>query len=678
MSDRASVRGVLVVDDSPNWASVIARRLTEDGHSVSIAHDGLSALEIIRDSPPRILITDYFLANVDGGKLCQVAKHVDVKPAIATIILTGGADRKLSRAPSPYADAVIAKNTPDIVVEDLRAVLSKLRVRLPPPREEREIVGHERLHPRALSTKLYGIKQHLEALQQSVGDAVIGIDQQRRVYTINERALEMLTVREADALACPIHEVLDVPEDHSVIAAVRRAVEHGVDSDRPLELLAGDAKLRVRVRGILGADHTGQALLVATDLSELTAAEHDRAALTARLNQADKMAAVGQLISGISHEINNPLAALIPNLQSLQEYFQEITTALRSRAETGAEPRGSRLDFVLADIPELLEDCQRASERIRVVVADLRLFGSNKEAPAQQVRVERLLESALTLAASEIRHRARVEREYAQVPPLMADEARLGQAVLNIIVNAVQAIEGDERAGVDHWLRVTTASDGGGVLIEISNSGPTITEEHLPRVFEPFFTTRALGEGVGLGLSIAYETVRRHGGYLEVSSDQHTPTTFRMWLPVDTGLVLQAGSREPMASSEKSCRILIVDDERAVRNSLRRGLERDHRVELAPSGADAMERLRGGARFDAILCDLIMPEMTGMELFGRVQDEYPEQAQRFVFLTGGTSNAAARQFLRGVDRPRAYKPIEREELTELVAQCLTQFEAEGG
>src|SRR5688572_18624808 len=142
---------ILLVDDSAYWAETIGAQLRSDGYAVSILYDGLAAVERIRSCPPDILITDFFLANLDGGKLCQVAKRLQVNPPIITIILTGGADRDLTRVPSQYADVVIAKNATDIVLGDLQRVLSQLQKSPPVPSAQREVVGHERLHPRVLS-----------------------------------------------------------------------------------------------------------------------------------------------------------------------------------------------------------------------------------------------------------------------------------------------------------------------------------------------------------------------------------------------------------------------------------------------------------------------------------------------------------------------------------------------
>src|SRR5262245_55716657 len=196
-SARVSVaKTVLLVDDSPYWTDTIADGLRSDGYAVSVLHDGLRAIEHIRKSPPDILITDYFLADLDGGKLCQVAKALPGTPSITTIILTGGADRGQRRVPSLHADAVIAKNAIGIVFEDLRRVLSDIRKSVPPASADGNVIGHERLKPRVIATKLHSLKQYLDALHEGIGDAVVGVDRKYRVYFLSSVALELFGLKE--------------------------------------------------------------------------------------------------------------------------------------------------------------------------------------------------------------------------------------------------------------------------------------------------------------------------------------------------------------------------------------------------------------------------------------------------------------------------------------------------
>lgn len=660
---------VLLVDDSAYWTDTIADGLRKEGFVVSVLHDGLAAVERLRSSPPHILITDYYLANLDGGKLCQVAKRLSAEAPIITIILTGGADRKLSRVPSTFADAVIAKNATHIVFEDLRRTLADLQNRPATSGHAREVIGHERLHPRAIAGKLFGLKQYLDALHEGIGDAVVGVDKELRVYFVNSTAVELFDLKEQDALARPVMEVLAIGDDHEVVTRAKDALRQGDRARTPFTVEINGSTLRVTVAGLKSPDGNATALIIARDISDLKAAEQARIALDARLHEADKMASLGHLVAGVSHEVNNPLAALLLNIGSLGERLPRF---LSSEGRDGAQRPASsdEISERLEDMRSILQESAEAAERIRTVVADMRLFAHPNSSVGEMTRVEDLIEGALSLIGSEVRYKASVTRGYGHTPEIIADRARLSQAFLNVVLNAAQAIEGNEPD--KNWIRVVTRADGEGIVIEVSNSGPPILTEHLPKIFDPFFTTKQVGKGVGLGLSITYETVRRHGGYVEAKSSKGEPTLFRIWLPLDTGLALSQPPEPPAKTSFTAASLLIVDDDKLFRNGLRRILEKYYEVRVAPSGQRAVELLEE-QRFDVVLCDLIMPGMTGMDLFSLARRQWPDQAARFVFLTGGTNSPEARDFLLNVENPRAYKPVNANEIVFLIDRCVKQF-----
>jgi PAS domain S-box-containing protein len=667
-ADPDSPTTVLLVDDSAYWTDTIADGLRREGYVVAVLHDGLAAVERLRTAPPHILITDYYLANLDGGKLCQVAKRVATDPPIVTIILTGGADRNLSRVPSVFADAVIAKNAPEIVFGDLRRALVEVAEGHAERKASGKVIGHERLHPRAIAVKLQGLKQYLDALHEGIGDAVIGVDSKLRVHFVNSTAVELFDLKEQDVLARPAPDVLSIGESHDLVRAIRDALGGGDRALRPQTVEIKGSVLRVTVAGLKSPDGRATALIIARDISDLKAAEQARAALDARLHEADKMASLGHLVAGVSHEINNPLAAILLNLNSLAERVPRLLSS-----ETGGKERPANSQEIserLAEMQHVLQESAEAAERIRTVVADMRVFSHSSNDAGEQTNVEDLLDGALSLVANEVRFKARIIRNYNRSQPVIADRTRLSQAFLNIVLNAAQAIEGNSPE--DNWIRVETGTENDGILVSIANSGPPIAKEHLPKIFDPFFTTKQVGQGVGLGLSIAYETVRRHGGYIEARSDDSAPTTFRVWLPLDTGLVLRPHPEPSEPRTRQAASVLIVDDDKLFRNSLRRILEKYYDVSVAPNGERAAELL-AERRYDAVLCDLIMPRVTGMDLYETIVKRSPEQGARFVFLTGGTNSPEARDFLLNVKNPRAYKPVNAIEIIDIIDQCLKDF-----
>ncbi|HEV3031075.1 MAG TPA: response regulator [Polyangia bacterium] len=364
---------------------------------------------------------------------------------------------------------------------------------------------------------------------------------------------------------------------------------------------------------------------------------------------SDRMASVGTLAAGVAHEINNPLAAICANLELMSKTVGDLA----------AEPG---MDHRLDEVVDELRDARDGAERVRQIIRDLKIFS---RAPDEErrgpVEVQRVLESSLRMAWNEIRHRARLIKDYDPVPPVEANEARLGQVFLNLIVNAAQAIpEGDAEHNA---VRVVTRVDAGGrISVEVSDTGMGIAPENLSRIFDAFFTTKAIGVGTGLGLSICHRIVRGLGGEIEVESERGKGTTFRVLLPPSSAETAAVRAPLPVSAASRRGRVLIVDDEVLFAKAIARSIQQEHDVSLAASAGDALTRLRDGQRFDVIICDLMMPQMTGMDLHAELARLAPEQAARIVFVTGGAFTVGARAFLDAVPNQRIEKPFEAQQL----------------
>jgi len=237
---------------------------------------------------------------------------------------------------------------------------------------------------------------------------------------------------------------------------------------------------------------------------------------------------------------------------------------------------------------------------------------------------------------------------------------------LNLIVNAAQAIQ--EGQVERNRIQLSTRLDGRKVIVEVTDTGSGMPPEVLRKLFTPFFTTKPVGTGTGLGLSICHRIVTGMGGQIAVESQLGQGTTFRVTLPV-ADLERSAPSR-PVAprlpDATRRGRILIVDDEAFVAKALGRTLSREHDVTLISRAAEALARIGGGERFDIILCDLMMPEMTGMDLYAELAGSTPEQAERMIFMTGGAFTPTARAFLDRVPNQRIEKPFDAQHLAVLI------------
>jgi len=369
--------------------------------------------------------------------------------------------------------------------------------------------------------------------------------------------------------------------------------------------------------------------------------------LTAQLRLSERMAALGTLAAGVAHEINNPLAFLTANVNSVRTGLGKLT-----------EVPGLDLEDSQAALTEALEGARRIAD----IVSGLRSFSRvDADRPPAPCDVPAVLEAVLDLANNETRHRAQVVRRFEPVPPVMAQEARLAQVFLNLVLNAAEALpDGHAEANT---LSVRTRAEGRQVVVEFQDTGRGIDPALLPEVFDPFFTLRGTGRGSGLGLFIAQGIVRELQGTLTVESQLGAGSTFTVRLPAWQGT--PPGARVPRAAPVRDrLQVLVVDDEPLILRSLQRSLSPLHEVTTVPGGAAALETLRGRA-FDLLLCDLMMPQLSGVELWERLA---PELRSKVVFMTGGTFTEAAQAFLDREKPPLLFKPFSIEAFQALLRE----------
>jgi len=396
-----------------------------------------------------------------------------------------------------------------------------------------------------------------------------------------------------------------------------------------------------------------------------------------RLRLSDRMAGVGTLAAGVAHEINNPLAYVIGNHEFVLERLEPLLEG--AQGETVAVPVTT-----LEALAEALRDASEGTARVRHIVRDLKTFSRGDEETTRALDVRPVLESALSVCFNEVRHRARVRRELGEVARVVANEARLGQVFLNLLVNAAQAIPDGQVERHEIALR-TFMDEQGRVVVEVSDTGSGIAPEHLERLFDPFFTTKPVGVGTGLGLSICHGIVSGLGGEIQVDSQVGKGTRVRVVLPAAAQQeeVLPARAVEPVvppspavesvAPPSRQARLLVVDDEPLVARGVTRLLQGECSAESTSSAREALERLSQGERFDLLLCDVMMPEMSGEAFFHQLAQVAPDQRERVVFITGGAFTPEARAFLESLPPGRCvFKPLAAEVLRALVWEQLAR------
>ncbi|HXT97188.1 MAG TPA: ATP-binding protein [Polyangia bacterium] len=380
--------------------------------------------------------------------------------------------------------------------------------------------------------------------------------------------------------------------------------------------------------------------------------------------QAEKLASIGLLAAGVAHEINNPAAFVLANIDALGGHLRLIEERLR---DPEAEGTRAALPNLLFEANVILQESKEGMARIHRIVRDLGSFSHSDEEASAPMNVNAAIDSALGMLRNELKYRARVERELGAGRLVRASAARLGQVFLNLILNAAQAL--DEADAKRNVVTVRSFDEGPDVVVEIADNGPGIAAEILPRIFESFFTTKPRGMGTGLGLPISLGIVRTLGGEIVVDSRPGQGATFRVRLPADESAPERTSTSTPApvpARGYPRRRLLAIDDEALLLKAYRRMLGDAHELTCALGGVEALRLLERDAAFDAILCDLQMPEMSGMEVHAAVRERYPALAERFIFVTGGAFSSDARRFLEEAVSAVIQKPFRLEDMMALI------------
>jgi PAS domain S-box-containing protein len=385
----------------------------------------------------------------------------------------------------------------------------------------------------------------------------------------------------------------------------------------------------------------------------------ERSRLRAQLAHADRLASLGTMAAGVAHEINNPLAFVMLAADMLER---------EPRIVSGGD-----------QLHELVRNIRTGIRRIASIVRDLRTYGQYEDEPPGGVDLASTLESAISITGHEVRPRARLRREHGVLPPVLGVPMRLEQVFVNLLLNAAHSIS-EKRS--DGEIVVSAYPRETDVVVEVSDNGAGIEPDLLPRIFEPFVTSKPAGEGVGLGLSICRDIVVRWGGRIEARSMLGEGTTLRLTLPLanESEFILAEGPRvepvvlprtpSPSARPEPAeeppsqvrpvgirRRVLVVDDEPLTVAMATAALRDVHDVVGVTDPEAGLARILGDESIEVVVCDIMMPGLTGMDIYERVKRERPGREEKIIFLTGGPYTQRARAFLESIPNRRLMKPL---------------------
>jgi two-component system, cell cycle sensor histidine kinase and response regulator CckA len=372
------------------------------------------------------------------------------------------------------------------------------------------------------------------------------------------------------------------------------------------------------------------------------------------------------MAAGVAHEVNNPLAVVVGNAS----FVHSEMAALLATLEAGSRPSPNAV-ALLREALVAQAEVQASAERIRRIVVELGVFSRPRPTAFAEADVERVVDWALRNTAHELRNRARLVKHIGKVPPVALDETRLGQVLINLLVNAAHAIEpGDaERHEVTVSARATADER---VVIEVRDSGSGMPPGVQQMIFEPFFTTKPVGVGTGLGLAICHGIAASVGGRLDVESAVGNGSVFKLVLPaVNEAQSKQRDAAAPIGTDLglRRGRILVIDDEELILRTMGRVLKQ-HEVVCVNSAREALSLLQSEKPFDVIFSDITMPDMTGVEFYETLLQSHSELAKRVVFLSGGALTVRVADFLAVVPNTCLQKPFEMDRLKSVVQGML--------
>jgi two-component system NtrC family sensor kinase len=468
---------------------------------------------------------------------------------------------------------------------------------------------------------LSSAKREWEQTVDAISQAICIVDAHGTVRRANRVFAELIQTAVTAIPGRPWLGLLPPAWSDPVARAIAEAAATSV------EIRAGERMLLLTT---IPLAEPGSAVLVFED-------QTDRRRLQEQLIQSEKMSAIGQLIAGVAHDLNNPLASVVGFSDFLAE-AAEIPPSLQ----------------------EPLQVIRQEAERAATIVKNLLSFARSQEGERARQPVKPLLESTLGLLRNQLMaHKVDATLEVEPgLPEVEVDANQIKQVFVNLINNAAQAIASDAPSG-RIWIAAKRVPDG--LAVSVTDSGPGISDELAARVFEPFFTTKPEGQGTGLGLSICQGIVKEHGGRLTLETRPGAGATFTVELPLAAPAPRPDVSPAPLAES-RPLRILVVDDEPHILHYMRATLESwGHTVEVASDGAYALERALAGP-FDVIICDLRMPHLSGRDMYLKLARHDPRAAERIIFATGDTVRGDTLQFLQRLGRPYLHKPFTLAEL----------------
>lgn len=567
---------ILVVDDESVSRSLLENLVSRLGHQVVVAENGLQAWQVIQDSSVRIVISDWLMPGMDGLDLCSRVRRASLDRYVYMIVITAKTgQQELVRVLESGADDYIPKPfNPDELKARIETGIRIIRLEEDHLRLQRYLIESRN----KLSVVFDALEEQIAVLngdfEMVSANSAFARAVRHPFDEIIDRCLLHLPAA-LDNLGMPGKDVRELigsvmDQGRTCKKTISRVAANGNETYKEVQFLPVKDK----------NDQVAQVVMVIKDLSEERRKSRQIQALNqqllrtsakieqkneklesalkrlsqtqAQMVQSEKMASIGQLAAGVAHEINNPTGFVSSNLKTLSDYQQSfnelfrqfdailvnmsaledhapLPPALRSACEAiRVFKEKNDIAFLMEDVVTLINECREGVDRIKKIVSDMKDFAHPGEDEVQHVDINAGLDSTLNMVNNEIKYKAKVFGDFADIPPVLGYPRQLNQVFMNILVNAAQAIQ---EQGEIH---IRTESCNGAVRVRIRDTGCGIAPDHIGKVFDPFFTTKEVGKGTGLGMNIAYNIVKKHNGTIEVESKVGEGTTFTVTIPAKT------------------------------------------------------------------------------------------------------------------------------------------------
>ena len=526
---------ILAVDDDASILDVVQGSLDIQGYHADFASDGNKAIEILKNSNYNLLISDIQMPGANGVEVAAILNQLGT--GIRIIFITGGAKedtvlKAIKERPFGFLEKPFSPDELLKIVDEAYNLWTKEKEQEHCFIKLEETVQEKTRDLKFHNERLLAEKELMKGLISQANFGLIAVDTGQKVHIMNPYAVDILGVSSEYSqtyIGMPLELVLDKDTFlrfndlyHNVVAAPRLYEINDIDYKKERER-------NIIVYPIRYRDNITAVVFVIHDIT-------DNQILQKRLLQSEKLASIGELAAGVAHEINNPLGFVTSNCNRLGEYVNNMIKYIEGGSSSGNGSVSDKdrvvqlrkeydIDYIFEDIGNLLSETNDGLNRVSQIVQDLKMFARSDSDEPQEKNVNQLIDDALNLVRNELKYNITINKKFGQIPNLLCFPNQLVQVFTNLFINVSHAIKKHGN------LEIATGTKDTVIWISIKDDGCGIPEKILPKIFDPFFTTKQPGKGTGMGLSISYGIIQRHGGTIMVESQVGQGTTFNITLP---------------------------------------------------------------------------------------------------------------------------------------------------